>query len=974
MVAAASAGRLAWVPLENRFYRRTRLGRGVANVDGAIVACAAAGGAVAVVGDGGWGIAWALVVHAAGGAVVARYASLRPAGAAPARAVAVGWAAGDVAVVVYEDGFFVRVRLPAAAVEGRRVGALVAATPAADGGRPEPLFDAVVLPQGHVVVRTAAGRLFCVGADDRPRPLSGAPVPPPGAARGGARAGGTLAATALDTGAQAADVEVLAIGGGGSLTRVSAATVVPVADGKVHVRLALSPDGKFVASLLDGGAVVVRNVSSLAEVVHVVVPAALVPPPAPVQLDNIAWVGSDAVAVTCGATLVLAGPAGEVAPVKLAAGGGGGGSGALVLHTEADGLRVVSAGASEFVQMVPECVEAAFLRPEAPASRLMRAAAVAVNVHALDHAAGLSAPRGGGGGGGGDGGGGNSDGDGDDGVDGVDGGIAALERYRLMTELREGGALGAAARGCVEAAYLVWDPADQKALLSAAAYGQRFALVLDRPAPGVGGASASASASLSRLDSRAASREPDTRDCGVPLAIATIRVLCAARSADTSVPLTKPQLDALGFDGLVRRLSGYGSHALALRLSAFCGLSPSDALAGWAREHLLCAEADDVVAGQIVAMFDETRLAFETGGVRVHRDPPPLVAAADDAFHSGRARCAELLLRREPNAALKVALYLEMRLEPLALLAAIASKDNEVVMDVVEHLLESRSIREVAKLFKTLPASMSHRATDLLVVHLREAGSADAVRTLLSEVGRHREAAMEAVAEADAVQDVKARMAALERAASSCGRSSHRRGITFELQALQLAISSAHNAADMERRNGLEPGSLHRQSSTQLLSVAASMSDPTRRRDALMRLRRELKIPDSRFYWVVLEALAQAGEMPAVEALSNSAGHGRPPPIGLMAFVDVCLRHKQEAEATKYALRIADLRDRARALARCGRGKEAADIASKLRNNQLLEEVSALVARHSSGISMAAARGGRSAATAPSLRREAGRR
>jgi vacuolar protein sorting-associated protein 16 len=402
--------------------------------------------------------------------------------------------------------------------------------------------------------------------------------------------------------------------------------------------------------------------------------------------------------------------------------------------------------------------------------------------------------------------------------------------------------------------------------------------------------------------------------------------------------------------GLIARFSRYGMHNLALRISAFCGISPSGALAAWARACMVSADTDDQLAERIRSHFESTLRMYERLGEVRQAKRLPHIAAAEAAFGANRVQCAEVLLSLELNPATKVPLYLRMGQESHALASAVASNDHEVLMDAVDHVLKHKSIREMAHLLKTLPRTTCFSVTDLLVAHLKQLNEPEDARILLTEVGRHREAALELVAEADTILDPKARITALEKAAHVIGRAQHRRSTAFELNAVQHAISSSYDAADLEKRCELEPGMLRGASSTKLLSVAAGIRDPGRRRDALTRLRRDLKIPEHRFFWVVLEALASAEDLSAVEALSNSAGHGRPPPIGLMAFVDVCLRHGHESEATKYALRIADLRDRARALARCGRGKEAADIASKLKSQQLLEEVEALVARHMSQI------------------------
>jgi uncharacterized membrane protein YgcG len=937
-----------WISLENRFYRRATVYPSLtwpqtpADLATSVVALAPCAGPVAVVPDAGWALAYGLALYSPAGAPLARFDNLRPPCPVPVRVVALGWTRADVAVAVFSDGYIVRVALSAPTLHAR-VGPLVPAAvvpvaevlaapadsdgqrrrsdlSAAEHSKPEHVTDAVVLLEGQVVMWTVSGVLISLALDNTAHRLPGthrprAPISSDDAdddARGqvsASTAPGSMVATALNGSSRGLDVEVLLITDGGALTRVNANGVVPVSSNTPHKLLALSPDGKYAAIVLVSGEVVVRNMATLSEILRIAIPIHenIIP-------DKVAWVGPDAVAVLYGTTIRLVGPRGQVANVDLATASVKG----LALSTESDGLRVLSADCLEFIQVVPETVVSVTTRRESPANKLLRASE--------DASAALA-----------------------DGASAGESQIDALVRYRLLTELRQGKQLGMAARGCVDAAYLVSDADEQQALLNAAVYGQRYQYVLggddgNRGGCGGGGSGNGSDGGGGARGVRTGPAAPAIKDDSlyrVPMAIATIRVLIAIRVAVIGVPVTKPQLDMLGYKGLVRRLSNYGHHALALRLCAFCGISPDDALAGWALSCIRGDESDEVVAEMIISHFDETR-------ERLRSQPGPYMMAAKSAFAAGRSKCAEILLRRESYPALKVPLYLEMGKESLAILAAISSHDNEVVMDAIEQLLVTKSVRDVARLFKTLPAAMSHRVTDLLVTHLRQMDNSESVLVLLSEIGRHREAAMEFVAQADKVEDSRARFGELEKAIASVGRWSYRRSNGFELQSLQLALLSAQNALDIEKRQNMRPGALHGASSTKLLSTAATIRDPARRRDALMRLRRDLKIPERRFFWVVLEALASAGDMPAVEALSISAGHGRPPPIGLMAFVDVCLRTGNENDAMRYAMRIADLRDRARALARCGRGKEAADIASKLRNQQLMEEVEALVARHSS--------------------------
>ncbi|KAI0556837.1 hypothetical protein FGB62_390g012 [Gracilaria domingensis] len=282
----------------------------------------------------------------------------------------------------------------------------------------------------------------------------------------------------------------------------------------------------------------------------------------------------------------------------------------------------------------------------------------------------------------------------------------------------------------------------------------------------------------------------------------------------------------------------------------------------------------------------------------------------------------------------------------------------ELILDVLGHILEAKNVKETARIIRSLQSSICTRATDLLATHLKQIGSTAGLKLLYWEVGRWREAAMVDIQVANLSSDPRKRMSDLETATRSIGKGRYRRACRFEMQAVQHAAAVAANAIELEKKAKLEPGSLQYANDGELLATAIqNISDSRKREDMIARLRRELMVPERRFFWIALKSMAKKGDFKGIAALSNAAGHSKGPPIGLSAFVDTCLKHGKEEQAVNYARRIVDLRDRARALARSGQGREAADIASRLGNQQLLEEVQDLTARHVNQLPMPSRRG-----------------
>lgn len=918
-----------WTALENRLYRRdvnySSLPWSLRSeeLSHAITSVAPCGGPIALVPDAGWGLSFALAIYSLSGRLIERFDRLREKTVPPFRAVALGWSRDDVLTVVYNDGAVVRVPAGTRLDRSRLVKVF-------DQNKDDRIYDAVVVDDGEVVLRGATGAVYRLSPEDKVRQEAIIVRPPEGVVREVPNGG--IAAVQPRHSVHGA-VETLFVTESGKIALINSTGTFTMRGERDVSQICVSPNGQYVAAIESTtGNLFVSTVDLNTEITHINLVVELsmlgvenvlsdVIFDARMQ-DSISWVGSDAIAALYKEHLVLIGPHGGVAVLTL---GYASPQGGFVLHSEIDGLRLISASKVEFVQMVAEPVHAVRCRKQAAGYKLLKSSG--------EISCSTETP---------------SD--------------EALKRYRLLRELRDSGSLLEASRSCTAAAYLEVDVEQQKRLLHAAAYGQKHATVFSESADAKASPTCVPASSGGSGDKNKRSEDRSRRDINmVPTAIAILRVLYAAGTPEAGVPLSKPQLDTLGLSALVARLARYGQHTLAIRLAFFGGISPYDVLSEWATDavRVNIEESDDVITSVISERFEAVSRSYT--GIDMHGSRRgralPYVRAAEAAYALGRQKCAELLLRRESRPAPKVAMYLKMNREAPAMISAVASGDPELALDALRSILKTKSMRETAKLLRTLPPAVSNRATDLFASHLKQIGDFNLLRMVYMEVGRRREAALVEIFLADQIADHRERMAALEKTALTISRGYSRRACHFEVQAVQHAAVVASSAIDLEKRSRLSPGELRSCNDGDLLDKAVSdITDVNRRRDTLAKLRKELRIPDRRFFWIVLDSMARVGDFESIEALSKSAGHGRAPPIGLSPFVDVCIKYRMDDEAVKYALRITDLRDRARALARCGRGREAADIASRLRNQQLLEEVQDLAARHVAYLTIPSAR------------------
>lgn len=99
-------------------------------------------------------------------------------------------------------------------------------------------------------------------------------------------------------------------------------------------------------------------------------------------------------------------------------------------------------------------------------------------------------------------------------------------------------------------------------------------------------------------------------------------------------------------------------------------------------------------------------------------------------------------------------------------------------------------------------------------------------------------------------------------------------------------------------------------------------------------LRREFKVPDKRYWWLRIDALAEAGEWTELDKFSKT----KKPPLGMEAFVEVCLKFGNKREAIKYVPRV--LPDKkVQCLIKVGDLKAAAESAFENRSEEELNRV-----------------------------------
>ncbi|CAI5476124.1 unnamed protein product [Closterium sp. Yama58-4] len=522
----------------------------------------------------------------------------------------------------------------------------------------------------------------------------------------------------------------------------------------------------------------------------------------------------------------------------------------LILIPECDGVRLLSSSHSDFISRVPEPTVAAFaLASTAPPALLLEAF-------------GLFERRSG----------------------------KADEHVRAMGPA----VMGEAVRGCMHAAAHEGDVDGQKRLLSAAAFGRAFCRKFPRD--------------------RMMSLCKDLRVLNAVRRAEEDGLTNGVRAMETAgMPLTYSQYKELSPARLIARLCSTHHHLLALRVAAFLGLRTESVLEHWAISKILSASQvpDEVLYDTIIKQIDTDK----RGSLAVS-----FAAVATVAFHTGRHELATRLLEREVHTGRQVRLLLEMGAFEAALWKAEAGPDADFVFQVLFQLLDKAPEEQVFELLKSHPTARS-----LFISYCKKSDIPLLMRFY------ERSSMHQCVAEQIVQQGFQEglnwwgaeRVRELEAAAGLLSRT---RDHGFQAKAVedsvkllpfqqQLEAAGVHLAAPVATATATGAGEgvgIGEDEGRRRSVVGASVNETIaaclaagNHREA-QKLKSDFKVPERRYYWLRLQALARLRDWEGLEKLFKE----RRPLVGLRAFVEACVEQGAVVEAAKYVGRIGDAGER----------------------------------------------------------------
>lgn len=450
---------------------------------------------------------------------------------------------------------------------------------------------------------------------------------------------------------------------------------------------------------------------------------------------------------------------------------------------------------------------------------------------------------------------------------------ARAEEYIRMIKDR----LPEAVQQCIHAAAGEYEPAVQRGLLRAASFGKSFLT--------------------------------DTSPQAFVTMCRTLRVLNAVRDYMVGVPLTYGQLEKLIMKTLIDRLVLRRHYCLAIRICDYLkipkGEGASRILGHWACYKVQQANVDD----EEIARAINSKLG-ETPGISYSE-------IASKAVDCGRTHLAIKLLDYEAKAADQVPLLMRMNKDDLALDKAIMSGDTDLVYMVVMHLKDNLTLGEFLM-------AIRHRrvALSLYIKYCKEQDRRTLV-DLFYQDDQFLNSGNAFVQDSYSEKTLEAKNKTLSKAQMSYQQGN----FTFYAKATEehIKLMEYQDKLTEKYRKTFMDMSL-----SDTIYQCVLLGDLK----AAEQLKKEFKVPDKRFYWLKVRALAESKSWLELDRFSKA----RKSPIGYEPFFDACLEFDSKIEAEKYVPRVLP-ENKVACFVKLGKFEDAAETAFSQKSEEGLDLV-----------------------------------
>ncbi|XP_075564965.1 vacuolar protein sorting-associated protein 16 homolog isoform X2 [Pelecanus crispus] len=280
------------------------------------------------------------------------------------------------------------------------------------------------------------------------------------------------------------------------------------------------------------------------------------------------------------------------------------------------------------------------------------------------------------------------------------------------------------------------------------------------------------------------------------------------------------------------------------------------------------------------------------------------------AYDCGRTELAIKLLEYEPRSGEQVPLLLKMKRSKLALSKAIESGDTDLVYTVVLHLKNELNRGTFFMTLQNQPVALS------LYRQFCKHQERETLKDLYNQDDNHQELGNFHVHSSYSEKRIEGRVGALQNALDEYYKAKNEFAAKATEDQIKLLRLQRHLQEDFDKP--YLDLSLHDTVSNLILDGHHKRAE---------QLYREFKIPDKRYWWLKISALANRGDWEEMEKFSKS----KKSPIGYLPFVEISVKHHNRYEAKKYAPRVTP-EQRVKAFVLVGDLDQAADAAIEHKN------------------------------------------
>uniref|UniRef100_A0A8C6SSQ0 Vacuolar protein sorting-associated protein 16 homolog n=1 Tax=Neogobius melanostomus TaxID=47308 RepID=A0A8C6SSQ0_9GOBI len=355
-----------------------------------------------------------------------------------------------------------------------------------------------------------------------------------------------------------------------------------------------------------------------------------------------------------------------------------------------------------------------------------------------------------------------------------------------------------------------------------------------------------------------------------------LRVLNAVRESSVGLPLTHTQYPSiLQIQYLFFRLVHRRLYPLAIEVCRYLKILEFQGVSRVLRHWAECKVQQTDLSDEAVARAVCAKVGDSPGVFYSH--------IAAKAYESGRPELAIKLLKFEaPRSGEQVPLLLKMKRSQLALSKAVESGDTDLVFTVVSFLKNEMNRGDFFMTLRNQPLALS--------------------------LYRQR---------------LEGRLALLQNAVDEFNKAKN----DFNAKATEeeMKLLKFQRKLDEEKGAGLQGLSLQ-DTMEALLNLGLHKHAE--------QLCRDFRVPDKRFWWLKLRALAEKQDWDELDKFSRS----KKSPIGYLPFVEVCVKNHNQHEAKKYLLKVSP-EQRVKACLLLGDLEGAADAAIERRNEAELGAV-----------------------------------